>query len=86
MSIVYIVSVLVILYVLFQALELWQSVLSGPLPNSLQHTQSPVIRSTLCDCLAAVGPDVFTQLPVRDVDNLENNRAIFVIMPRPFIR
>ena len=50
---------------ILQALELWTCALNGPLPNALQKAESQTLRTAFCDCLAAVGPNVLLQLPVR---------------------
>ena len=48
--------------------------LAGPVQNALKCKDIQTVRSTVCDCLANVGPDTFQRLPVgtvhRPVDHL----------------
>ncbi|XP_021942024.1 HEAT repeat-containing protein 6 isoform X3 [Zootermopsis nevadensis] len=44
-------------------LQFWQTVLSGPLISLVQNVEEASLRAVGCDCLAAIGAEVFEQLP-----------------------
>lgn len=48
-----------------ETLELWKTMLKGPLRALL--TVSPSLSAAVCDCLANLDPITYTQLPVRQL-------------------
>ncbi|KAF7206570.1 HEAT repeat-containing protein 6 [Nothobranchius furzeri] len=47
----------------YQVVQFWSEVLSGPLNRALQNEQDPVLQASACDTLASILPQAFAQLP-----------------------
>uniref|UniRef100_A0A1A8FTX3 HEAT repeat-containing protein 6 n=1 Tax=Nothobranchius korthausae TaxID=1143690 RepID=A0A1A8FTX3_9TELE len=47
----------------YQVVQFWSEVLSGPLNGALQNEQDPILQASACDTLASILPQAFAQLP-----------------------
>ncbi|KAK2165572.1 hypothetical protein LSH36_48g03055 [Paralvinella palmiformis] len=43
--------------------DFWMPLLNGPLPRALQTVDYIAVKSTVCDCLATIGSQVFEKMP-----------------------